>query len=329
MTIFGFDGAWSLGFRAVAGRFAGQAVIIVGVGIVAPLLLRLVLPGVTTGSTPVSAVFAGPSSAGAGGLALIAALIGYVLQTGSYFASWRYALAGDESVGGALGYGLLAGLVALLAVALAGAVLGFGVVWLRAIPGVAIVVGLILIVPLLMLFAIFYTALTAAFALILGLALAITMILGVALGNAGFAATLLGGGSGLVVVMLLVACALALWIAARLSCASSIMAESRSFNLIEAARASWALTIDDQGRIMGYLALIGIGFAVILFALAAAIGMSIAGFGAVSIDPRGAVLAASLIGLIAGVPVAVLSVAVPAGIYRALNRSSEAALVFA
>jgi hypothetical protein len=326
MTIFGFAGAWPLGFRLFAGRLGAHLVILAGIGVIVPLGLRIVAAHIL--GDPDVAALDGGSAFAAGGFAIAAAIAGYALQAGSFFASWRLGLGAAPSLGGAVGYGLGAGLLVMVAVGILAVILGAAVTALATIPGFAVLVGLVLLVPLVALCAVLNAVFVAAAALALGLLLSVTMVLGTATGNTGLAATLVGG-SGLVVVALIVACGLALWLAARFCCAGPLMAERRSLNPIAAARASWALTIDEQGRIMAYLAVLGLGFAILLAAAALAIGASAAAIGMMTPATLSGGLLLLLLGLGLGVPVAMLSVAVPAGIRRALNQSMEAVAVFA
>lgn len=330
MDSFSMRSAWPRGFRLFAGRIGGHALILIGIGLVLPFALRIAMASALT--APLSPAFvstlAGPGAA-AGGLAIIVALVSYVLQTGSYLASWRLGLDPGASTGGAIGYGLLAGFIAVLAQLLAGAGLGFAVYALDMLPGFAILAGLALFVPLLALAAIFYTTLVALLAVAVGLLLVLMILFGTAMGNAGFAATLFGGGSGLVVVALIVACGVALWLSARLGCAAPVMAERHSFNLIAAVRESWALTDEDQWRIMAYLALVGLALAVAIFVLALIVGVGAANVLSAGSAPGASVATIVALVLIAGAAIAFLSVAIPAGIYRALSRSIEAVAVFA
>jgi hypothetical protein len=328
MDSFSMRSAWPLGFRLFGGRIGAHALILIGIGLALPLLLRFALAS-TLVAPPDPDSFEFQAERGMTTGAIVVALVGSVFQTGSYLASWRLGLDARASTAAAIGYGLVAGFAAVLAQFVAGAALGLSVVALGALPGFAILAGLALLVPLLALAAIFYTTLVALLAVAVGLLLVLMILFGTAMGNAGFAATLFGGGSGLIVVALIVACGVALWLASRLSCAAALMAERGSFNLIAAARDSWALTDEDQWRIMAYLALIGLGIAVAIFVLALLAGVGAANFFAPGSASQASATAFIVLGLAAGVPVAILSVAIPAGIYRTLSRSMEAVAVFA
>jgi len=253
--------------------------------------------------------------------------LGLVLQTASYFASWRRGLCPNRSLGGAIGFGLLAGLmvalvfVALIAAAtLAAGQIGAAGAWLLGI--------LVFLIPLATAFAIFYTLFAAFVAIFLATALVLAMIFGTLMGDIGFAATLVGG-SGLITVILLVMSAIMLWLAARFSCATSLMAERRSFNMIAAMRESWRLTLDEQWVIVRYLALIAFALALLLIGGAALAGLGVQGFVEGGVLPEGDSIAGTLIGIAVGLPLAFLSVLVPAGIYRELDQGAMTAEVFA
>ena len=148
------------------------------------------------------------------------------------------------------------------------------------------------------------------------------------MGNIGFAATLVGG-SGLIAVVLLVMSAILLWLAARFSCTTSLMAERRSFNMIAAMRESWRLTLDEQWVIVRYLALIAFALALLLVGGAALAGVGVSAFVEGGALPEGESVAGALIGMAVGLPLAFLSVMVPAGIYRELDQGAMTAEVFA
>ena len=157
--------------------------------------------------------------------------------------------------------------------------------------------------------------------------LALAMVFGAATGNLGFAATLVGG-SGFVTVILIVLSLVMLWLAARFSCVTSVMAERAGFNLFAAIGESWRLTWEEQWVIFRYLLLIGFALflLVVAFALAAGFGM------AALADPAampGQEAAGAVVGIAVSLPLALLSVLVPAGIYRELDQGSMTAEVFA
>src|SRR3546814_139640 len=109
--------AWSYTTSFFNGQGVNHAIVLIGVGILVPLILQLLLGGGATMFDPASMAAGGGAAAiaamGAGGFLL--SLVNYLLQTGSYFASWRIGLkGGGEPVGTAIGYGLIAALPVFL-----------------------------------------------------------------------------------------------------------------------------------------------------------------------------------------------------------------------
>lgn len=319
--------AWSLGWTLIGRRAIVHAVLLIGLGIVLPLIPQFAVAGGPVGGAGPASLGQAGQAFGATGDAILGALVAlsWLLQTISYFASWRIGLAGAP-VGGALLYGLAASLVAFLFAALVltpAALAAF-----QAGSAEAPVLGfLILLIPMLMVFALFYTLLTTLAAAGISLMLIVAMMVGTATGNVGLAATLVGG-SGAVAVLLLVISAITIWLAARLSCTTALMAERRSLNLIGAMRESWRLTWDEQWAITRYLALIGFAIALLLVAGMVAIGAgasAAAQQGAEAVSRTGALV----LGAVSAVPIAFLGVMVPAGIYRELTGGDVSAEVFA
>ncbi|WP_447753961.1 hypothetical protein [Sphingopyxis fribergensis] len=106
--------AWSYATSFFAGQAANHAIALIGVGIFVPLALQFVVGGGTLMADPMSFA-AGGNFATMGALMILVSLINYVLQTGSYFASWRIGLTGgSEPLGSALVYGVIAALPTLL-----------------------------------------------------------------------------------------------------------------------------------------------------------------------------------------------------------------------
>jgi hypothetical protein len=106
--------AWSYATSFFAGQGVNHAIVLIGVGMFVPLILQLVMGGGAMMADPM-AMAGGGGFAAMGLLAILISLINYMLQTGSYFASWRIGLtSGAEPLGSALGYGLIAALPVLL-----------------------------------------------------------------------------------------------------------------------------------------------------------------------------------------------------------------------
>jgi hypothetical protein len=166
-------------------------------------------------------------------------------------------------------------------------------------------------------FALLFVSQTIMVAAMVLLLLAFLMIVGAATGSLEAAATLVGG-DGAIAVLLLVLSGIMFWLAARLSCATPWLAAQGSFNLWAAARESWRMTLDEQAAITRYLLLVGVAMALVVIGLSLALGEGIHAI------PRGGVgytfdTATLLPRIGLAIPFALLSVIVPAGIYRQLK----------
>lgn len=326
MDSFSFGGAWSAGFRFFAQRLALHLLVLLGIGIAVPLAMQFALFGQMIG---MGGPLPGQNAAAleGGTLAAVVQIAGYFLQLTSYFTSWRLGFAPEQRLGGALLFGVLAALLATAVFAIIGtpALFAIGASVASGVPFLGLLVGITLFV---IVAAIFYTLTAAVLATIAAIVLVLSMLLSTITGNVGLAATWIGGGSGAVVVMYLVLSVILLWLTTRLSCTTSVMADWKTYNLIAAIRESWRLTLEDQWAILRYLLLIAFAMAVLLIVLSL-----IAGIGAAAMFRDGTVapgpVVVLLLGLVLGIPFALLSVLVPAGIYRDLTRSSRAAEVFA
>jgi hypothetical protein len=194
--------------------------------------------------------------------------------------------------------------------------------------GLGVPVVMILAIPLLIAFAAFYSLAAATIGVAVGLMLLIAMIGGMAMGQTGFAATIMGG-SGVVVVMAIVLSGILLWLAARLSCTTAIMAEMRSFNPIAAIRTSWDLTWDEQWAILRYLATIGLMLAIVTVAVGAAVTATAVALNLMQMGDYDALrVVQAAAGLIAGLPIAFLMATATTGIYRELSPAMVNAEVF-
>ncbi len=326
MNGFGIRSAWALGFGFFTRRWPGMILILAGLGIAAPLALQYALLG-----GPIETVNlgrAGPDPYGNSWLidrpVVIAVLLaGFVLQAGSYFAAWR--LGFGRRLAPALLYGLLAG---LLAIAIAGVARTIGeyASLLLATPDTWLLAVLAFVLPLLVPFALLFVTQTVMVGAVVMLLLAFAIVVGAATGSIGAAATLVGG-DGAIAVLLLVVSGILFWLAARLSCATPLMAARGSFNLRAAARDSWRMTLDDQAAITRYLFLIGMAMALVVIGVAVATGVGTGGI------PRGGVgytfdLATLIPRVALALPFAVLTVTVPAGIYRQLQGEETPAEIF-
>jgi hypothetical protein len=265
MEGFRFGKAWSLGYGLVTRKALFHAILLIGLGVIAPMALQYAFLGTLVGSTnPALMGSDGFGTEAAYGLAFLAALVlGYFLQTAGYFGSLRIGLARESSLGRALLFGFPVSVMAIVIVAVAIFVAAAIFAQLMEQPGLALVLGILAAAPVILASSLFYTLMSAMIAVGIAALLLLMMAVGVATGNVGMAATMVGG-SGAVAVALIGLSLVWLWFAARLSCTASIMAERKSFNLLVAIRESWQLTWEEQWGILRYLALIGLGLIVIL-----------------------------------------------------------------
>lgn len=323
MTQFSIGGAWSKGIGFFSNEAAGHAAILIGLGIVVPAILQFLLFGGPAGmANPAMMsqnVFA--TMAYAGAALLVATLVNYVLQTGSYFASWRLGLGRDGNVAGAILYGLIAaaGVVAIFM----GLVVVGGLIISGALSGgspiATIVLLLLLLVPLTVLFA----ALMALMCVAMTLLLLLVIAFGSMAGTTDPALAMAGGNPALLIVLALLL--LLLWLTARLSCTGAAMADRGGFNLFGAMARSWRLTGDGQWRIMAYLALLGVLLCVVVFIFALVVGASMmSGLRAGGLPALGT--GGMIVTFLVSIPFAYLVVLVPAGIYRELYEDSPAAV---
>jgi hypothetical protein len=326
MDRFSLGSAWSKGLGFFSAQAAAHAVILIGMGVVVPTILNFLLAGGLTAPANPAAIgqnaFATIGYTGAA--VLIVSLLAFVLQTGSYFASWRLGLGGDGDGMGAVLYGLvtaaiivamLAGLVFVMAL-LIGAQLGFG-----GGGAVAVILFVLALVPLALLFAALFTVVTAA---VCG-SMIIVLLLVAAFGSLAAMANpaLMSRGGGAMVLIMLALTLLLFWLVARLSCTTATMARHGSLNLFSAMAESWRMTAEAQWRILGYLALIGTMLCVGFFIFALFVGASMMGAMQAG-GPPAMGTGAIIVSLLASVPLAYLAVLVPAGIFLELEGDSPA-----
>ena len=338
MRQFSLGSAWTSGTAFITREPANHAIILIGIGVAAPLLLQLVLLGGPTGMMNPATLGQGAMTGAAGlaGAFLLVSVLGYILQTGSYFASWRIGLAQGETAGGAIVYGLIAGLLAIVVVVALLMVLGLivGGVAMSAAGspgaapgGAAILIIFGLMVPMLIFFATLYTTMMAAFSVIMLFMLLLLTLFGASFG-ASDALPWAGAAAGMVGLVGLLLVALLFWLTARFSCATSIMADRKSLNFFGAMSESWRLTAPHQWRILAYLALLGVLAGIGLVVISGVAGVSMMGSVANGGAPEMGVTAI-IMSLLFGIPLAYLTVLVPAGIYRELAGTVSAAEVFA
>jgi hypothetical protein len=312
MTVnrFTIGQAWSHATGFFSGGAANFAIILIGIGVLAPAVLQWAVMGnaMTNAFNPAMMASGGMMAAGVGITAMVVSLVVYVLQFGSYFAAWRLGLASDANdLPDALRYGGIVGgvFVGLMIAAIA----------VMAILAYAITPWLAL--PLVLLFLLFFVVIYPA---LFGF-LAIMMVLAAAFGGYALtsAAPIFDGaaGGGIALLIMLLAGVLFLWLAARLCCTAPSMVEQHEYLPFQATKRSWALTAEGQWRIVGYLLLIG----VVLFVLALILGLLIGtGFQSMIMGGGGPGFGMIiLVTLLVSIPAAYFTVAIPAGIYRTVG----------
>lgn len=311
MNRFSIGQAWSQATGFFSGHAANHAIALIGVGIVIPLALQWIIVGNPMANALNPAMMADPSMmAGMGMGILFMSLLSYVLQFGSYFASWRLGLgssAGDLT--GGLRFGMIAALVLvgiLLATLIVAGLLAYAISPWVAFP---------FILLLLLCFVIMYPALFGFLAILF-------LLIGV-FGSYALSsmAPMMGGGAGggIGILMMVLVGLLMLWLAARLCCTAPSMADRDEYLPFEAMKRSWAMTSEGQWRIAGYFLLIGAVILVVAVILALIVGSAfqsmvmgggVPGFGTVI-----------LMTVLISIPMAYFTVAIPAGIYRSLGQA--------
>lgn len=225
MTKININDAWAYATSFFSDQHANHAIILIGVGIVGPLLLNILLGGAAGGAAmdPAALATGAASMAAFSGTVILLGFISFAVQTGSYFASWRMGLApGEESIGSAIGYGVVAALPVLL-------------VSLAFVLVLGIVLGVVFgasIVPLIM--------------------------------SGGTPTNAQAAGAGIsMLVGLPFFLVFVLWLAARFCCMGPVMADQRTYNPITGLTGSWRMTGASQWKLMGYFVLIFIVFLII------------------------------------------------------------------
>ena len=322
MNQFSLGNAWSKGVSFFSSQALNHAIVLIGLGVLVPTVVQYAIAGGVTGMMNPAMMSGGIGTFSAlGGAAVIAMIASYVLQLGSYFGSWRLGFGEGEPLGGAVVYGLIAGVLVIVAFVAVFIVAG---IVLQASPTVGAIVMALLLLPL---FAALYTVWAALIAVVMFLLMLIVLAFGASMSQMNPAAAFTGGGA-LAVLFILVLLALLLWLTARFSCTTSIMADRRTFNLMTGLSESWRLTATNQWRIVGYLALLSVVLMVLFVVLAMILGAGLAQglqSGGVPQIGFGMIVGA----IIVSIPLAYLTVLVPAGIYRELGGGETSAKVFA
>lgn len=310
MNRFSIGQAWSHATGFFSGHAANHAIALIGIGIVIPLALQWIIVGNPMANALNPAMMADPSMmAGMGMGILVVSLLSYVLQFGSYFASWRLGLGSNASdLAGGLRFGGIAALV--LVGLLLGTLIVAGLLAYAISPWVAFP----FILLLLLCFVIMYPALFGF--------LALMFVLLAVFGSFALSsmAPMMGSGArgGLGILIMVLVAVLLLWLSARLCCTAPSMADREEYLPFEAMKRSWAMTSEGQWRIAGYFLLIGAVILVLAIILGLIVGSAfqsmvmgggVPGFGTVI-----------LMTVLISIPMAYFTVAIPGGIYRALGQ---------
>lgn len=224
--------AWAYATSFFSNQMASHAIILIGVGIFVPMIFQVIFGG-SAAVDP--ALLASGGWAALGVTFFLLAILGTIIQVGSYYAAWRIGFAPDrETVGSALQYGLIAALPVLLVT------IGFGLV-------ILLVLGLLT-----------------------GGALLPVLMGG---GNPTDGAAL--GALGMLGLAMPLFLIFALWLSARLSVMGPVMAASRSYNPLTAIAESWRMTAASQWKLMGYFVLLAIAFFILAMIVGMVFGLSL------------------------------------------------------
>jgi hypothetical protein len=311
MDGFSIREAWSYGFRFVSEGAAVHFLILVLIGIAGPLAVQYLMIGMAIDAAA-SPMTSGPMMMQAVGAPVIvlALALSHVLQVGSYFACLRFGFSRGGSPVAAIAWGLAAGLIATLVVAVGYVVAIFGTQAIAS-PATLIFAIIIMLLPLIIVYSLFFISQAIFAAATLILTMIITLV--IAPQSLSYAY-----GGGLTVIIMLVMSALLFWLSARFSCVTPLMAERENVNVFAAIGESWRITSEEQGPITRYLMLVGFGVAIIVIAISFVVGASSGGLGqgrsGLGRDTTGELVLRFLF----GIPIAFLSVMLPAGIYRRL-----------
>jgi hypothetical protein len=286
MAAFSLNDAWNEGVAFVRNNLQTVA-IWAAIGAVIPALLQLVILGGVAGQQAlmqqmIAGGEAGAALTAAGGGLIVVAIISQIVTFGSYFGAWRMGLA-REAVAPpqAATYALGASLLSLLLMI-----------------AVILILAIALVIPL---------GVLGAF--------------GAERGSTGGGVGLLAG-IGIALLLFLLIIPLFLWLSARLAVFGPVMAEAGSINPLFGFAQSWRMTRDSQWAILGYLVLLFIALIVLGLIIGLISGVGMMATGGLSTTGQigtGSLIFSTVLGLIFAVPLAMVYIAVPAGIYRALQ----------
>lgn len=300
--------AWAQGVDFVAGRARDHAIILIGVGVLLGTAVQYALIGGVISMTNPAAMAALDGAAPSDAAFAVAFGAGYLLQLGSFFASWRVGLARETGAGRAIGWGMAAALLLILGIAVLAFVLGL------VGEAALVLAGILQAVIWLPFFVILYPVL----GVLVGLGFLFTALFGLLPGPE----TLLHVGAGdrpVPSLVMLAAALLLLWLSARLCCTGPAMARRGTFNPLPGIAESWRLTGPAQWRILGYLSIVAVLLGLLLF-----VAMGLVGTGMAAAEGAGPQLGPIelIVCIVGGIGLAYANVTVPAGIYRAASQDA-------
>jgi hypothetical protein len=151
-------------------------------------------------------------------------------------------------------------------------------------------------------------------------------LLGVSMIGAGGA----GAGLGLGFILTLALLLFTAWLIGRFIAAGPAMAAAGSYNPFYGLATSWQLTARHQLAVWGYMVLLGIVGFVLLFLIGILFGGSLMAMGAASGGGSigSSIFGAMIMGVVIGIPLTMLAMGIPVGVYRALAPRDETANIF-
>ena len=324
MKALSIGSVWSHGSRALAPRLSVHVLILAVLGIFAPAVVGILIREASVAGNQMMIGSLSGEAEVSRALVLLGQGIGYALQGASFFAVWRIALNGRQPEVAAIAYGIVMGLL-VGALCVGANLVGDAGSRLLGSPETMYLALIVFFLPLVLVFALFFTVLAVIAAA--GVVVLFVVIV-VNYGSGGGVPTGIfeGAGGGFTFLALLLS-AFTVWLSARLSCVTMLLAERGGFDLPAAIAESWRRTAAAQWAIVRQLALLGLGLASLIAAAAWMLGSGVG-----DVLPGGLVAASDgltiLLRLVVGVPLALLVVLVPLGISGALSDAEAQAEVF-
>lgn len=169
-----------------------------------------------------------------------------------------------------------------------------------------------------------FVVMMAAYILVIIISLILALIFGAALGGAGGfspgalqSGAVSGGAMAVLFVYYLAILVFFLWLQGRLSVAGPVMAERLTRNPVTGITESWKLTAASQWSVVGFYVL----FTILTVVYAFVAGLIFSGIigGLAGGSAFGMILSMIVMGLIVYLPILMVSISMPIGIYRAIS----------